>query len=362
MTQPDPTATPLAKVDPEKLELRARPRPAVRFRKGLIVGLAGAIAGIIALVSWIALEPPSFRLEPPTSGNELKQNSGDALEDAPKSYDQVPILGPPLPGDLGTPILRHRAATGENGSASLELERLRAEEARAASVRSSPLMVSLERQGDRDESRQRMLERPDAKPITAAVPGDKPPAPLTLSAGTIIPASLITGLNSDLPGIVLAQVTEPVRDTAAGRVVLIPQGSRLIGEYDSKIAYGQRRAMLSWNRIVLPDGRSLALDKLPAADRAGYSGLEDEVDFHGWQLLKGIALSTLLGVGTELSLGDSDDALVRALSDSAEQSTARAGDEITKRNLDVKPTLRVRPGWPIRVILHQDLALEPWEG
>jgi type IV secretion system protein VirB10 len=189
-----------------------------------------------------------------------------------------------------------------------------------------------------------------------------PPSPWTLSAGTIIPASLVTGLNSDLPGIVLAQVTRNVGDSATGRTVLIPQGSRLIGRYDSLIAYGQRRALLVWQRIVFPDGASVELDNMPATDLSGFAGVEDDVDFHTWRLIGGIALSTLLGVGTELSLGSGEGDLVRAIRESAQQNAAQAGDRITSRNLDVQPTLRVRPGWPVNAIVHKDLVLRPWRG
>jgi type IV secretion system protein TrbI len=187
-------------------------------------------------------------------------------------------------------------------------------------------------------------------------------SPWTLTAGTLIPASLITGLNSDLPGMVIAQVTENVRDSATGRTVLIPQGARLIGSYDSLVAYGQRRALLVWTRIILPDGASVRLDNMPATDTSGFAGLEDKVDSHTWQLLKGIALSTLLGVGTQLSLGSSESDLVRAIRESAQQNAAHAGDQITARNLDVQPTIRVRPGWPVRAIVSKDLVLQPWSG
>jgi type IV secretion system protein VirB10 len=349
-------------VDPAKLELRARPRPAVQFRKGLIVCLSAAIAAFIAIVSWFALDPPGFRLAPPAPASQMGRQPADVLKDAPASYDQVPILGPPLPGDLGRPILKHRSAMGQPPSAPLDDDHRHREQERTAAASSSSLMVSL-------------TERPRAAEAVAAgaadgklsgtapSPGSNPkPAPLpVLAAGTIIPATLITGINSDVPGIVLAQVTEPVRDTATGELVLIPQGSKLVGDYDARIAHGQSRAMLSWNRLVLPDGRSLALDKLPAADRAGFAGLADEVDFHGWRLLKGVALSTALGIGNELSMGDSDQALVRALGDSAQMAGSRAGDEITRRNLDIKPTIKIRPGWPVRLILHEDLSLESWK-
>jgi type IV secretion system protein VirB10 len=188
------------------------------------------------------------------------------------------------------------------------------------------------------------------------------PSPWTLSAGTIIPVSLITGLNSDLPGMVVAQVTEHVRDSATGRTVLVPQGARLIGSYDNRVAFGQRRALLVWQRIVFPDGSSVALDNAPATDRSGYAGVADRVDFHTWRLLKGIMLSTLLGVGTEIGLGSGESDLVRALREATQQNTARAADRITARNLDVQPTLTVRVGWPLRAIIHKDLVLQPWKG
>lgn len=172
----------------------------------------------------------------------------------------------------------------------------------------------------------------------------------------------MTGLNSDLPGAVIAQVTENVRDSATGRTILVPQGARLIGSYDSAVAYGQRRALLVWQRIVFPDGSSIRLDNTPATDLSGFSGVEDGVDFHTWRLLKGIALSTLLGVGTELTFGGGEGDLVRAVRESTQQNAARAGDQITSRNLNVQPTLTVRPGWPLRAVIHKDLVLRPWRG
>jgi type IV secretion system protein VirB10 len=188
-----------------------------------------------------------------------------------------------------------------------------------------------------------------------------PVSPYTLSAGTVIAASLITGLNSDLPGLVTAQVTEHVFDSVTGRILLIPQGSRLIGSYDSVVAFGQRRALVVWQRILLPDGSSIRIDNVPATDAAGYAGLADKVDRHTWQLLKGVALSTLLGVGTELSFDDESD-LVEAVRESTQESASRAGDQIVRKNLDIQPTITVRPGWPLRVVLHKDLVLRAWRG
>jgi type IV secretion system protein VirB10 len=186
------------------------------------------------------------------------------------------------------------------------------------------------------------------------------PSPYTLSAGSVIAASLITGLNSDLPGLVTAQVTENAYDSVTGRTLLIPQGSRLIGSYDSVVAFGQSRALVVWQRIILPDGSSIRIDNVPATDTQGYAGLSDRIDRRTWQLLKGVALSTLLGVGTELSFGSTESDLVRAIRESAQQSGARAGDQLVTRNLDIQPTLRVRPGWPLRVVVHKDIVLRSW--
>ena len=121
-----------------------------------------------------------------------------------------------------------------------------------------------------------------------------------MQAGNVIPASLITGIRSDLPGQITAQVTENVYDSPTGRFLLIPQGARLIGIYDSQVAFGQSRVLLVWTRLIMPNGRSIVLERQPGADTAGYAGLEDEVDNHWGALFKAALLSTLLGVGSEL--------------------------------------------------------------
>ena len=187
-----------------------------------------------------------------------------------------------------------------------------------------------------------------------------PASPWQVMAGSVIAASLITGINSDLPGLVAAQVTENVYDTVTGRTLLIPQGPRLIGTYDSVIDFGQSRALLVWRRIVLPDRSSVEIDNLPATDAAGYAGLEDEVDHHTWRLLKGIVLSTLLGVSTELTFGDEESDLVAAIRESTQDSANQVGQRITERNLNIQPTITIRPGWPLRIIVNKDLVLRSY--
>jgi type IV secretion system protein TrbI len=186
------------------------------------------------------------------------------------------------------------------------------------------------------------------------------PSPYTLMAGSLLAAGLVTGLNSDLPGMVIAQITENIFDTVTGEHLLIPQGTRLMGKYDSVVAFGQKRALVVWNRIILPNGDSVAIDNLPATDAAGYAGLEDDVDLHSWQLLKGIGLATVFGISSELALGTNNDTIVQALRQSVQTNTNQAGQRMVERELDVQPTVTVRPGWPVRVIVAKDLVLKPY--
>jgi type IV secretion system protein VirB10 len=187
-------------------------------------------------------------------------------------------------------------------------------------------------------------------------------SPYQIMAGTVISAALITGINSDLPGMVLATVTEPVYDTKLGSHLLIPQGTRLIGEYDSQVAFGQRRVLLVWNRLIFPDASSLSLDRLPGVDTVGNAGLEDGVDRHWRQLLAGAALSTLIGVAAELAAPDRNSSqVVISARQSVQDSINQVGQELARRNLNVQPTLTIRAGYPVRVIVSKDLVLRPYQ-
>ncbi len=186
-----------------------------------------------------------------------------------------------------------------------------------------------------------------------------PKSPYQIMAGTLIPASLVTGLNSDLPGQVIGQVTENVYDTVTGEYLLIPQGARLLGRYDSVIAYGQSRALVAWTRIIFPNGNSIQLDNLPAVDGQGFAGLKDKVDRHTWQFMKGAVLSSLLSIGSELS-SDDEGRLARALQNAGQDTANIAGQRIIERSLNIQPTLSVRPGWRFSIIVSKDLILKPY--
>ena len=173
--------------------------------------------------------------------------------------------------------------------------------------------------------------------------------------------ALLTGIRSDLPGDITAQVTEHVYDSPSGQALLIPQGSRLIGSYDSQVAFGQSRVLLVWTRLIFPNGRSIVLERQSGADPEGYAGLEDQVDYHWSRLFMAAALSTLLGVGSELGASNTDNDIVRALRRGSSDSLNQTGQQIVRRNLNVQPTLTIRPGFPVRVIVNRDLVLEPYK-
>lgn len=191
-----------------------------------------------------------------------------------------------------------------------------------------------------------------------------PVSPWEVKAGTIIPAALITALNSDLPGEVIAQVTEPVYDHRTGRTVLIPQGSRLIGQYDSQVAYGQNRLLVAWNRIIMPDGRSINIGSMTGADLTGAAGLQDRRDGHFGQLARGILLSTLFSVGAaaaqDAGTRSSGGLVINSAGSGVANSAQQVGQQITGRDLNRQPTLMVRAGWPLRVLVSKDMILAPY--
>lgn len=188
-----------------------------------------------------------------------------------------------------------------------------------------------------------------------------PSSPYVVQAGSVIPAALLTGIRSDLPGQITAQVTQNVYDSPTGQTLLIPQGARLIGEYDSEIAAGQSRVLLAWDRLILPGGRSIILDRLPGADAAGMAGLSDRTNHHWGSMLRSAFISTLLGVGAELG-ADGDDALLRSLREGSQDTINQSGRRLVERQLYVPPTLTIRPGFALRVLVTRDLILEPVAG
>ncbi len=186
-----------------------------------------------------------------------------------------------------------------------------------------------------------------------------PISPYQIMAGTIIPASLVTGLNSDLPGQVIAQITENVYDTPTGQHLLLPQGTRFLGRYDSDIDDGQSRALVVWNRLIRPDGSSLVIESLPSVDLSGQAGLRDKVDRHTGSVFKAAILSSVLSIASELGT-DEEDELAEAIRSGGQRTINQTGQRVVTRAISRKPTLKVRPGWRLGVIVNRDLVLSPY--
>jgi type IV secretion system protein VirB10 len=190
-----------------------------------------------------------------------------------------------------------------------------------------------------------------------------PASPYEIKTGTVIPAVMVSGISSDLPGILTAQVAQHVWDTATGGHLLIPQGTRLYGTYDSQVAYGQKRVLVAWTRLIFPDASTLELDTMPGADPAGYAGFKDKVDRHLLRILGGAVLMSVIGAGFQMSQPDAD----RESPTPQQQAAAQLAQELAQvsreqigREMDVQPTLVIRPGYRFNVMVNQDITLEPY--
>lgn len=420
MDTTDREPQPAPKVAPEGVALRAAPRPVTRLNRRTLAISATVLAVAVAGASMWALQSKgrrssTDRIELYNVDHLAKADDLDRLpadysklpaKPAPVSAANVPQLGPPLPGDWGNASAMSQLPNdgAEQGPSAKSIDRQRqAEEVARSSVffRTSntpgkagaaatvaqvpampnastgsfnPMDAGLVSAAAQPRDPMAIQNRQDQKEAFLTEGGNAATnstdtlqvaaSPYTVMAGTVIPAALVTGINSDLPGQIIAEVTQPVYDTATGRYLLIPQGSRLLGRYDSQVAFGQRRVLLVWLRLVLPDTSSIALDKLPGIDPAGYAGLEDGVDWHWGRVLSGAALSTLLGVSSELAVsneGNVNGNTVVALRDSAQDTANQVGQEITRRNLGLQPTLTVRPGFQVNVMVDKDLVLRPYQ-
>ena len=198
-------------------------------------------------------------------------------------------------------------------------------------------------------------------------PIQAPVSPYEIKVGTVIPAALVTGINSDLPGEIIAQVTQNVFDTATGRFLLVPQGSRLIGKYDSLMSYGQNRALVVWNRLILPNGDSIGLEGMPGSDGTGAAGLQDETDHHRWEFAGALAVSTLLSLGPSVATAlaesghnGSDTTVYAAPASTLGSNGSQVGENLLNRELNRPNTITVRPGWPLNVLINRDLVMRSY--
>lgn len=402
--RPDEDGTePMVAAAAASMRLRPEPPRVTRLSRKVLVGL-GVVAGLgLGGALIFALQARKDRGQ----GQELYSTDNHAtpngLAGLPKDYSGVPKLGPPLPGDLGRPILNAQTAAqppmpsigGIPNPGLNQEEQRRMQESEAArtgrlfaqtatrpasapevslaanssATASQPVNLAslgLAPSAATPSAQERQLAFLNQAPDKRTVSPDRVAAPASaniVQAGAVIPAALITGIRSDLPGQITAQVTENVYDSPTGRILLIPQGTRIIGQYDNGVGFGQRRVLLVWNRLIFPNGRSIVLERQPGADTEGYAGLEDGVDYHWDELFKAAALSTILSIGANAgSSSNSESDLTTAIREGASDSISQTGRQIVQRQLNIAPTLTIRPGVPVRIIVTRDLVLEPYGG
>jgi len=393
---------PTQKEPAPELPLRAAPRPVTRLNRRTLIVFASVAALVVLIATLWAFTPhpreksalESDLAAPPTVAK------AEGLAELPKDYSAwaVPKLGPPA-GELGRPVLREEENAGVARELSFRpdaqedhvrvLQLREQEEAESATKAKIFFQLNhlarspgIEPTSASNAAPQNSLSalNPTGLPPTPEAPGSQsqkehfltaaadrtteasgalkePRSPYELLAGTVIAAALLTGIDSDLPGEVLASVTQSVYDTVTGRFLLIPQGSRLIGQYDSEVAFGQRRVLLVWTRLIRPDGSSIVLDRLPGMDTEGHAGLEDQVNYHWGRIFAGAAISTLLGINAQLvAQNQSNGSVVVATRESAQDTVNQTGQQLTRKNLDVQPTLTIRPGFELRVLVNRDLV------
>lgn len=392
----DDDARPLTGEPVAPMRLRPEPPRVTRLSRKVLAGLSlAASVGVGgALIYALQVGHGSGKNEELYSTDN--RTTPDGLNGLPKDYTG-PVLGPPLPGDLGRPILdaqnRGQPVTppamtppmpaGPSPEEQRRLQELEAarlaklfaptETHTAAPATATPsaapmpdlASLGLAPQPATPSAQDRQLAFLNQTPDKRTVSPDRiaaPASPNVLQAGAVISAALITGIRSDLPGQITAQVTENVYDSPTGKILLVPQGTRVIGQYDSGVGFGQRRVLLVWNRMIFPNGRGIVLERQPGAGAEGYAGLEDGVDYHWGELFKAAALSTLLSVGAESGSSSDESDIVRALRNGASNSISQTGQQIVQRQLNIAPTLTIRSGFPVRVIVTRDLVLEPYGG
>jgi type IV secretion system protein VirB10 len=396
--------------------------PSVKRFNRKMLAIIGVVAGVVIILAFaVGLQQPKAKAPDPVATTGKPPVPNAAVNSLPGGYDSmVPQLGEPRPGDLGT--VNGTAGAGGNVNPNApprqltpieqyvqqaELDRLRNEDrARSATVSfanaggndastaSQPSTGAL----DATQLQQRLLElaqrggggAPGAVPASANLSArddanrqddktefagrmrdtdfdlhatlQRPRSPYTLFAGTILPCVLTQGINSDLPGQIGCMISQNVYDTVTGQHVLLPQGTKVIGTYDSRIAYGQERVLVVWTRLLRPDGSTLSLEGMPGIDLSGYAGLTGHVNNHYIRLLAGVVLGSVLGASSQIAVGanSQNPSFSQLAIQGAGQNINEAGQQITRKNLNIQPTIEVPPGGRLNIFATKDLILPPW--
>ncbi|MDI1326974.1 MAG: TrbI/VirB10 family protein [Brevundimonas sp.] len=387
MTDLDPRSStgsaPSAKEPAPGLSTRA-PRPqAVRLRKSvvqaIVIGGAVLVSGSLA---WAFVVQPDLRASARARQAEARDDQArgvvrpsEAVTDQPASYDRLPeprigksdpetaadMRAPPPTGASGgyAPAYRPTSASRVVGPSPREQAArsgLFFEDAR-------PRAAGAEAPASPSGGERSPAVNPDYGAIYNGHTLVAPLSPFELKAGAIVPAALLTAVDTSRAGPVIATVTQNVYDSVSGRHLLLPQGTRLIGTSEGESAYGDRRAFLTWERLILPNGKSLVLSGEPGVDAQGAVGVRGQVDRRLLPLLVGTlfagAITTLGQIARDDDRGGSGGLLGDA-GDAAAIEGSRVGGRLVDRELEVRPSIRLRAGAPVRVLITRDLILEPY--
>lgn len=380
------------------------------LRKGPVIAIGVSILSVILIAIAVAMWPKDKTKATKKDDTAMNQmftipdnirkgpgNDAPLMAVAPQHSDSIPALGPPLPGDLGNAMVNRRQGMNRQITSNLagnnnqqpnpeEVEKQSAIKAspffggsgitQSGAVNSSQASLSAPPSQNNaytfGRGGQNMQDRKndffangggdEKEYVSKSMHG--PLSKYEIKAGSIIPVILITAINSDLPGNVVAMVSEDVYDTRTGDYLIIPKGTRALGRYDSLVSYGQSRVQVNWSRLVRPDGSSIVLDNMPGVDLAGNSGYKDKVDNHFDRLAGGVILSSLLSVGADVSQGNYTDAssmtMQQRMAANVGENINSAGSQITRKNLDIQPTLKILAGKKVNVLVNKDMILSPY--
>ena len=382
----DPHAPKLSPDDP-RLRLA---RPGARtLRTGPLVLLATGLLGAVMLAVAFAFQAPSSatKAAPDPSGAPPAPAVPDRIRNAPAERT-APLIRPDAGSSRAQIAARGAGAEdpkqrlqqeeelkARGGSILFEAAGAGTETSAAPSSRPSPLAstaappsssspLGADSDPNGQDRKNAFLDGQGSKATDGlATTVQHPRSPYELQAGTIIPTVLVTAINSDLPGPVIGQVRENVYDTVSGNYLLVPQGSRLLARYDSMVAWGQERVLVCWNRLVLPNGDSINLQCMPAADLKGAAGLTGEVNEHWFRLITGAALSSLLAASSQAVAGNTENfnpTVQQMWARNAAGDVNQTGQQLTRRNLTIQPTITVGPGYSVNVIVTKDMVIPPY--
>lgn len=385
---------------PGTLNTRVEPNAPVRIRPTAVRSVyIGAVVVLSGAFIFAFIVVPGWRAEARAKATAENQRTppgsvrpADVLSDGPVSYadlTRAPEPTPEEPPAIEAPSPAPRASAGPAHPPRVVVQRMPREPRPAREprvVQQAPREPRGPSEAERARTSGLFFAGAATAPVAAAAPapsptgaaritrredyeqvyGDRavlePLSPYELKAGTVIPAALLTAVDTEREGRLLAVVTENVFDTVTGGYLLIPQGARLIGRFDGDQTYGERRAFLVWERLLFPDGRSITLNREPGVDSAGAGGVRGRVD----RRLPQLAMATLfagaittLGEAARRDGADKDGSLLGDVGDAAAIEAARVGGRLIDRELEVKPTIRIDQGARVQVLLTHDLILEP---